>query len=161
MQYQGSLHAKLYQEIEIASVDAFQGREKVKKSNFIKNAAWWTKYLYKFFLNLNLKTDLHSFFVHIEPQWNDYCQFQDIIIILCVRSNEHQGKGHLVPGRPSPPERGAGEGQVRRDQQPEGVVPQAAVEPPAELLQREPHPILQTDEARQQSQPGQSLHEHR
>ena len=32
MQYQGSLHAKLYQEIEIASVDAFQGREKVKKN---------------------------------------------------------------------------------------------------------------------------------
>ncbi|KAM7349984.1 upf1 RNA helicase [Cochliomyia hominivorax] len=28
MQYQGSLHSKLYQEIEIASVDAFQGREK-------------------------------------------------------------------------------------------------------------------------------------
>jgi len=28
MQYNGSLHAKLYQEIEIASVDAFQGREK-------------------------------------------------------------------------------------------------------------------------------------
>ena len=32
MQYQGSLHAKLYQEIEIASVDAFQGREKVRKN---------------------------------------------------------------------------------------------------------------------------------
>lgn len=28
MQYQGSLHSKLYQEVEIASVDAFQGREK-------------------------------------------------------------------------------------------------------------------------------------
>ena len=28
MQYQGSLHAKIYQDIEIASVDAFQGREK-------------------------------------------------------------------------------------------------------------------------------------
>lgn len=28
MQYSGSLHAKLYQEIEVASVDAFQGREK-------------------------------------------------------------------------------------------------------------------------------------
>lgn len=28
MQYNGSFHAKLYQEIEIASVDAFQGREK-------------------------------------------------------------------------------------------------------------------------------------
>jgi len=28
MQHQGSLHAKLYQDIEIASVDAFQGREK-------------------------------------------------------------------------------------------------------------------------------------
>lgn len=28
MQYQGSLHSRLYQEIEIASVDAFQGREK-------------------------------------------------------------------------------------------------------------------------------------
>lgn len=28
MQYQGSLHSKLYQEIEIASVNAFQGREK-------------------------------------------------------------------------------------------------------------------------------------
>ncbi len=47
MQYQGSLHAKLYQEIEIASVDAFQGREK------------------------------------------------DIIIMSCVRSNEHQGIGFL------------------------------------------------------------------
>lgn len=47
MQYQGSLHCKLYQEIEIASVDAFQGREK------------------------------------------------DIIIMSCVRSNEHQGIGFL------------------------------------------------------------------
>ncbi|XP_061409775.1 regulator of nonsense transcripts 1 isoform X1 [Lethenteron reissneri] len=28
MQFSGSLHAKLYQEVEIASVDAFQGREK-------------------------------------------------------------------------------------------------------------------------------------
>lgn len=28
MQYNGSLHSKLYQEIEVASVDAFQGREK-------------------------------------------------------------------------------------------------------------------------------------
>jgi regulator of nonsense transcripts 1 len=47
MQYQGSLHSKNYQEIEIASVDAFQGREK------------------------------------------------DIIIMSCVRSNEHQGIGFL------------------------------------------------------------------
>ncbi|XP_065567200.1 regulator of nonsense transcripts 1-like [Artemia franciscana] len=47
LQYQGSLHSKLYQEMEIASVDAFQGREK------------------------------------------------DIIIISCVRSNEHQGIGFL------------------------------------------------------------------
>ncbi|KAG4065353.1 hypothetical protein HA402_012298 [Bradysia odoriphaga] len=47
MQYQGSLHSKLYQGIEIASVDAFQGREK------------------------------------------------DIIIMSCVRSNEHQGIGFL------------------------------------------------------------------
>lgn len=47
MQYQGSLHAQLYQEIEVASVDAFQGREK------------------------------------------------DIIIMSCVRSNEHQGIGIL------------------------------------------------------------------
>jgi len=51
MQYQGSLHAKLYQDIEIASVDAFQGREK------------------------------------------------DIIIISCVRSNEHQGIGFLADPR--------------------------------------------------------------
>ena len=28
MQYQGSLHSKIYQELEVASVDAFQGREK-------------------------------------------------------------------------------------------------------------------------------------
>ncbi|CAG0894471.1 unnamed protein product [Darwinula stevensoni] len=47
MQYQGSYHMKLYQEVEVASVDAFQGREK------------------------------------------------DIIIMTCVRSNEHQGIGFL------------------------------------------------------------------
>merc|ERR1719507_2449698 len=51
MQYQGSLHTKLYQAVEIASVDAFQGREK------------------------------------------------DIIIISCVRSNEHQGIGFLADPR--------------------------------------------------------------
>jgi len=51
MQYQGQLHTKLYQAVEIASVDAFQGREK------------------------------------------------DIIIISCVRSNEHQGIGFLADPR--------------------------------------------------------------
>ena len=51
MQYQGQLHTKLYQNVEIASVDAFQGREK------------------------------------------------DIIIISCVRSNEHQGIGFLADPR--------------------------------------------------------------
>lgn len=47
MQAQGALHSKLYQEIEVANVDAFQGREK------------------------------------------------DVIILTCVRSNEHQGIGFL------------------------------------------------------------------
>ena len=51
MKYQGSLTAEMYQEIEIASVDAFQGREK------------------------------------------------DIVIISCVRSNEHQGIGFLADPR--------------------------------------------------------------
>ena len=51
MQYQGALNSKVYQEVEIASVDAFQGREK------------------------------------------------DIIIISCVRSNEHQGIGFLADPR--------------------------------------------------------------
>ena len=51
MQQQGSLNHKLYQKVEVASVDAFQGREK------------------------------------------------DIIIMTCVRSNEHQGIGFLSDPR--------------------------------------------------------------
>ncbi|VDM24474.1 unnamed protein product [Toxocara canis] len=51
MQTQGALHSKLYMEMEVANVDAFQGREK------------------------------------------------DIIIVTCVRSNEHQGIGFLNDSR--------------------------------------------------------------
>uniref|UniRef100_A0A915AFQ8 DNA helicase n=1 Tax=Parascaris univalens TaxID=6257 RepID=A0A915AFQ8_PARUN len=51
MQTQGALHSKLYLEMEVANVDAFQGREK------------------------------------------------DIIIVTCVRSNEHQGIGFLNDSR--------------------------------------------------------------
>ncbi|KAL3998575.1 hypothetical protein ACH3XW_15610 [Acanthocheilonema viteae] len=51
MQTQGALHSKLYLEMEVANVDAFQGREK------------------------------------------------DIIIVTCVRSNDHQGIGFLNDSR--------------------------------------------------------------
>ncbi|MCP9260186.1 Regulator of nonsense transcripts 1 [Dirofilaria immitis] len=51
MQTQGALHSKLYLEMEVANVDAFQGREK------------------------------------------------DIIVLTCVRSNDHQGIGFLNDSR--------------------------------------------------------------